>query len=341
MLYPKVLEGWINDQLENGNRRVVFEKVASLSFEAIDSLQTNCKSLQNIMHLENWWEKLFSLKYPITYARYQNSIYKSNACIFLSSKTIDYKLLFQKLNLNNFKLVNPFAQLCLGTSIGDEFGIGSIYMKNKNELTTLIHTNQSKFNTWGKWMGCNQTNKGINMNQIHGISLQSRVILEVFAPNGRELILMNPNDEEDDLKDPSCYAINYPDSNWLDLPPDLTGDPSLCKPLIAATEKNYLHQNIHTNGTFAVYLKRFKELPHNLLIFDQLYEHEFQDPERFNELHTNKHYQLGINKEQQEFKNTMKLLVLLMFCSITCCSLLLMDNFMQGQEVIQNHCILL
>jgi len=217
---------------------------------------------------------MFALKFPITFARYQANTYKTNATMFLNCKVvIDYKLLWEKFNQilsssNHHSILNPFVHMCFGTNIGDEFGVGPIYYKNGNELFSFKNNKSIQF---AKWIGSNQTTNANNNNQIHGIPLQSKVILEIFAPNGRELVLIDPNDAQQ-MRDSSCWAINYSDGNWLDLPPFLTGDPSLAKPLIAATEKAFLHQTVKTNASFAVHLKRFDYLPHDLLIFDQLKE---------------------------------------------------------------------
>ena len=215
----KALESWINQTLLIGKSDQVFDVLKTLPFHEISALEQACSPLLQIN-----WEKLFSLKFPITFARYQSNTYKTNATLFLNCKVvIDYKLLWEKFNQilssNHHNISNPFVHMCFGTNIGDEFGIGPIYYKNGNELFSFKNNKSIQF---AKWIGSNQTSSANNNNQIHGIPLQSKVILEIFAPNGRELVLIDPNDTQH-MKDSSCWAINYPHGNWLDLPPFLTG----------------------------------------------------------------------------------------------------------------------
>ncbi len=64
----------------------------------------------------------------------------------------------------------------------------------------------------------------------------------------------------------------------------------LAKPLIAATEKLFIHQTLKTNAAFAVHLKRFDYTPHDLLIFDQVQMGK-QEPI---------HVQMGSKKNEQK-----------------------------------------
>ncbi len=110
------------------------------------------------------------------------------------------------------------------------------------------------------------------------IPLQGKVILCLFkaSQDGDDLVLLNVDlrrqPPEFVPQDMSYWAINYPITSDLNVPPFLDGDPSHEIPYIAATEKSAQHTTIHRNRTLAILLDRNTPLPHDLLIFDQLYQ---------------------------------------------------------------------